>query len=103
MILFHNITEKPISFNELKKLTQQLISPILLSNRLKEMINFKLIKRIKINNKICYVISEEGIEFKKIMHNMKKWAIKNNYNLPKKCTKKVCACDSILKTSYKKN
>lgn len=96
MALLHNINEKPLSFNELKKLTNNLISPILLSNRLKEMIKLKLIKKITRENKLCYVRTEPGKEFDKIIHDLKKWSIKHNYDLPKECKKNICICKNIF-------
>ncbi len=94
--LFHYIKDEPISFNELRRLTCDIISPILLSRRLKEMINFKLIKKRNLNKRIVYEITNEGKEMKDIMHNLKRWAVKNDYELPSFCKKGKCHCDYVF-------
>lgn len=83
--LFHYITDEPVSFNELWKFNERMASPILVSRRLKKMQEFNLIKKVKVGNKVAYKITNKGQELKNIMHLLKDWAIKNNYNLPAGC------------------
>ena len=97
--LFHNITDEPVSFNELERLTKGLISPILLSSRLKKMIDFKLIDKKMIDGRPVYQITSEGKKLKDIMHNIKDWAIECNYDLPDICKKKKCFCDYVFDVS----
>ena len=94
--ILHNITSKPISFNELKRISNNLISPILLSTRLKELVSFKIIIKRKIKGKIVYMLTQEGKGLKKLMIYLKKWAISSNYTLPKECNIKKCYCDMIF-------
>ncbi|MFW6014170.1 MAG: winged helix-turn-helix transcriptional regulator [Candidatus Nanoarchaeia archaeon] len=83
--LFHYITNEPVSFNELWRLNDRLASPILISRRLKELQEFKLIKKEKINKRLVYTITKEGQGLKNVLHLLKKWGIENNYNLPSGC------------------
>ena len=83
--IFHYITDDPVSFNELWRFNERLASPILLSRRLKEMQEFNFIKKVSKGKKIAYKITKEGKELKQIMHLLKKWGIKYNYNLPSGC------------------
>ena len=94
--LLHNIELKPVSFNDLKRISRNLISPILLSNRLKHMVKFKIIKRYSINNKISYVITNRGIGLRSIMHDLKKWSIESDYRLPAVCKENKCLCNEIF-------
>lgn len=94
--LLHNITDEPISFNELKKISNNLISPILLSTRLKELVKFNIIQRKIIKGKVIYVLTEEGKGLKRLMHKLKKWAITSKYKLPKDCNVKQCYCDRVF-------
>lgn len=96
IVLIHNITNTPISFNDLRRISKGKISSILLSSRLKEMVKFKLIKKETIDGRIVYSVTNEGIELKEIMHKLKAWSIKSNYKLPKVCTENKCYCRAIF-------
>lgn len=95
-VLLHNIHWHPITYNELNKLTQNKISSVLLSKRIKEMQKLKLIKKEIINDRISYMITSDGNELKDLLHHIKKWAIKNNYDLPVTCKHNKCVCKEIF-------
>jgi len=111
-----NIGTNPITYNEMYSLSKHLINPTLLSNRLKDMIKFNLIKKENINCKTTYTITPEGRKLKEILHQIKLWSIENNYNLPDKCRYNAqncecnlpqgceicsCVCDEIFKVEHK--
>ena len=113
--MFTKIDTTPITYNELYSLSRHLINPTLLSNRLKRMIKFNLIKRAKVNNKITYSITPEGKKLKGLLHPIKAWSIENSYNLPSKCKFNSinckcglpegceickCVCDEIFKVEH---
>ena len=96
--IFTNIGEKPIGYNELYSISRRLINPTLLSNRLKEMIRFKLIDANIENNRKTYVLTLYGKELKKIFHDMKKWSQNSGFNIPDPCKNSECACSGVFKT-----
>lgn len=83
--IFCNISDSPISYNQLFTFFGHKISPTLLSKRLKELIEFKFVKKTVINDKLIYIITPEGKELKTMITKTKKWLKKNNYNIPNEC------------------
>ena len=98
--LFINLSEKPISFNELNRRTNSIISPILISDRLKQFKKYNLIKKFNLNGRIKYTITEQGIEFKSILLNLKKWFVKAGNDLPIECIKEKDCCLRIFQNKH---
>lgn len=96
--ILHNINEQGVSFNELKKKSNALISPILLSNRLKTLVKFKIIKKTKVE-KTKYFLTRQGTELKEIMHTLKAWSIKADFSLPDICKDGKCQCEIVFDTT----
>jgi len=102
MVLFHNIGTVQITFNELLALTKKEINPTILSSTLKSLIAFNIIKKEKINKRVSYTLSAEGVVLKKHLHSIKNWAIESGMELPEGCTTEQCICDQIFKENKKK-
>ena len=51
----------------------------------------------KINNKLCYVISKQGLKLHDILHKIKDFAIDSDYLIPKYCKENKCYCAEIFK------
>jgi len=96
MVLLHNLSAEPISFVKLERISHKTINPTILSNRLKKFVQFKIIKKINIKKKPCYVLTKEGIRLKALFHKIKKIAIQCDYNIPEVCTQDKCHCDEVF-------
>ena len=99
-VLLSNISEKPISFNQLNNLSNHLINPTLLSERLKAMIRFKLISKEEVGNRNLYLLTPEGKKLKEILHQLKLWSVENHYNLPNICKNSECVCSEVFKIRH---
>lgn len=85
LVLFHNITDSPVSFNKLNIITNKKISPALMSKRLKEMISLGIIEKRIEDNKHLYYLTEIGADLKDIMFLIKKWGEKHSFDIPESC------------------
>lgn len=95
--LFSNMSEDPVTFNQLHEMSRHLINPTLLSERLKDMIRFNLVERKIVDGKVSYIITSQGQEFKSILHQIKEWAQRNSMDIPEKCKNCECVCTEIFK------
>ena len=94
-ILTH-INEDPVTFNRLFSTSKHIINPTLLSNRLKEMVDLKLVKKTEIDGKLSYIITDSGKDLKKIVLDIKDWCDKNGSAIPENCRGKDCVCSRVF-------
>ncbi|MBT4648024.1 helix-turn-helix transcriptional regulator [archaeon] len=94
--IFTHINDDPITFNKLFSTSKHIINPTLLSSRLKEMVELKIIKKSEIKGKLSYVITDSGKDLKKIILNLKDWCVKNGCVIPDKCKGKDCICSTVF-------
>ncbi|MBR9699157.1 helix-turn-helix transcriptional regulator [Candidatus Woesearchaeota archaeon] len=95
--LFSHIDDHPKTFNGLYSISKHLINPTLLSKRLKDMIELKMIKKELKNKKLVYTITPEGEELKGLLHKTKLWCISHHYKIPEKCKHIQCVCHDAFK------
>ena len=96
VILLYKLTEKSYSFNDLKTISKNMISPILLSSRLKVLSDFGLIEKKFYKDRYVYVISEQGKSLSKLLKKFKAWAIENNYHVTNACYETKCCCECLF-------
>tara|TARA_Y100000310_G_C20299771_1_gene631195 strand:+ start:144 stop:536 length:393 start_codon:yes stop_codon:yes gene_type:complete len=89
--LLHNIDENPVNYNRLYTLSNREINPTLLSERLKELVKFKIINRETIDNKICYSITKEGNKLKELLQQIKDLSKELSCYIPEECKGKDCS------------
>lgn len=89
--LIHNIGERRVSFNELSNLARKEINPTLLSNRLKELERFKLVRREESNGRVFYSISENGKRFKTILLEIRSFVSSIEGSIPDICQNTDCS------------
>ncbi len=92
LVLLHTIGEKPLSYNDLNRITKKKISSILLSTRLKEMQNYNLIRSTMVKGKKAYVVTPQGKDLLDRLHTIKDWSITNKIRIPKECREGRCLC-----------
>ena len=90
--LLHNLSKNPVNYNHLLSVFGKKINPTLLSNRLHEFIEFKIVEKVQINGSWYYRITPMGSELKAQLHVIKNLAIKSDYSIPALCTKNACLC-----------
>jgi DNA-binding HxlR family transcriptional regulator len=95
--LLHNLSEAPISFNELRRMTHQKINPTLLSRRLQDFVRFRIARKTTADGRIVYTLTREGVELKRLLHEIKRWSIHANYALPAVCARGECLCSKAFK------
>ncbi len=81
-ILWH-LKDNPLRFNDLSRALSG-VSKKMLSQRLKEMENHKLIKRKVINARpvaVSYEVTDFGKEILGLLDNLKDWVIKHNIHI----------------------
>lgn len=83
--IFHTMIDNKLTFNQINNLLNNEINPTLLSNRLKEFCELKILNIDQIKNKKYYYISDYGNELKDLLKKCKKWAYKGNIILPDSC------------------
>lgn len=96
IILLHNINDEPLSFNNIQRMFHKKINPTLLSLRLKDFVKFKILVKKTVNGKLCYSITPEGLKLKKLLHDIKDWAIQCEYSVPNECLKGECICKYVF-------
>tara|TARA_Y100000310_G_C20698277_1_gene827274 strand:- start:5742 stop:6125 length:384 start_codon:yes stop_codon:yes gene_type:complete len=89
--LMHNIGDKPISYNQLYNLNKRIINPTLLSDRLKELTKFNIIKKVSDKNRIYYSITGEGKKLKKLLNDIKNISANLNCKIPDQCLEGDCS------------
>ncbi|AJF61752.1 TPA: helix-turn-helix transcriptional regulator [Candidatus Woesearchaeota archaeon] len=90
-MVFSNIDENGKSFNELHNLMGKKINQTLLSERLKKMQEFGIVRK----QDDYYHLTNSGRELKVILHRVKDWSITNTLVIPDKCHGKECVCHVI--------
>ena len=96
VILLYKLNEKPYSFNDLKTISKKMISPILLSSRLKVLCDFNLIEKRFYKGRYVYVITEKGKGLSKLLKKFKAWAIEGNYHANDACYETKCCCECLF-------
>lgn len=81
--LIHHLSETPLSFNDIKRLSKNNIAPSLLSTRLAQLTKLKIVKRTGYQERLCYTITEEGEKLKIILNDILDWSICADYKEPK--------------------
>ena len=95
--IFTNLSEKSLSYNEIYAISKRHINPTLLSNRMKDMIRFKLIDIKTEDKRKKYVLTSYGKELKRIFHEIKRWSHKSGYNISEQCRINDCICNGVFK------
>ncbi|MFW6014119.1 MAG: winged helix-turn-helix transcriptional regulator [Candidatus Nanoarchaeia archaeon] len=96
VVLLYKLAEKPNSFNDLKTISKRVISPILLSERLKAFCEFGLAEKRFYKDRYVYFITDEGRSLSKFLKKFKSWANEHNYNTNSMCYEKKCCCECLF-------
>tara|TARA_B100001971_G_C18098770_1_gene487632 strand:+ start:153 stop:530 length:378 start_codon:yes stop_codon:yes gene_type:complete len=95
-LLFEFQNNKQLSFNQLKKMTKDRLNSTLLSNTLKELEEFKILKK-KLDKKQFYILTNKGQDLISILNKLKDWSIKNSLGIFDNCKKQSCIhCNKFL-------
>lgn len=91
--LLSRFQKDPITFNELDAISNRIINPTLLSDRLKEFVAYGILERKEFKGHHAYALTRRGEELKKVMEQFKHWAMSNKLHIPAICNKISCVCE----------
>jgi len=94
--ILHNTGQKPATYNELISLLRHEINPTLLSDRLKELMEYNILKRDVRDGKNRYIITKRGSELKELLDLVRKWSSSSVCDRRRSCRKEECICGEIV-------
>ncbi len=85
LLILNKVSKGGASFNELKAFSQNKISPILISSRLKGLTRLGIIDRISKENHIRYRLTQEGKNIHSHVLSIRDWAKEKELKIPSIC------------------
>ena len=87
--LLFELGREPLSFNDLRKRTKNMINTTLLSQTLQELQRYKVLL-IEEKERRVYSLSAEGVALLRMLSNLKHWAERNTLCVGEQCIDKSC-------------
>ena len=94
--ILHKTGQKPFTYNELDTLFRHEVNPTLLSDRLKELMEYNILKREVRDGRNVYTITKSGAEFIKLLDLIRKWSSSSVCDRRRSCRKEECICGEIV-------
>ena len=94
--ILHKTGQKPVTYNELDSLFRHEVNPTLLSDRLKELMEYNILKRDVRDGKNRYIITKRGSELKELLDLVRKWSSSSVCDRRRSCRKEECICGEIV-------
>ena len=91
--LLHSLSYKNLTYNEIIRMID--VNPTLISERLKEMIHFRILMKTEIEGKLSYSLTDKGKSLMNCIHKMREWAENCEYKIPDKCKRGDCICNLL--------
>ena len=94
--ILHKTGQKPMTYNELKSSLRNEVNPTLLSDRLKELRQYNILKREVRDGRNGYIITKRGAELKELLDLIRKWSSNSVCERRRSCRKDECICREIV-------